>query len=33
MLKLRSEKVVYIPLLKIQVEAFEDIGAMISLQA
>ncbi len=32
-LKLRSEKVVCIPLLKIQVDAFEDIGAMVSPQA
>jgi hypothetical protein len=32
MLELRPEEVVCIPLLKIQVEAFENIWAMISTQ-
>jgi hypothetical protein len=32
MLELRPEKVVCIPLLKIQVEAFENIRSMISQQ-
>jgi hypothetical protein len=32
MLELRPEKVVCIPLLKIQVEAFENIRSMISSQ-